>query len=322
MNIKFYRQKLSPLYRETVDVSIIIVGKNESVYVKRCLEAVFSQSGNIIVEVIFIDSGSKDGTLDIVSLYPVKIVNISPESFHHSKTRNLGAQLSGGEFVVFLNADAVPQNDIWLKELMIPFANSKIMATHSRLIPRKDAWLNVKLAYEWNYANDYEIRNADSYKRLGLKIFFFSTVSSAVRKSFFNLNPFSDDIPIFEDRYLAFQIIRQGLSTAYCPNSTVEHSHNIPPTKVFRRYFDLGMIDKIIGIHDCMNGEGLIVKQSVGHFIYECKRVIQNKFIFKVFTFILFDFFKYMGYFLGKNYSKLPGYLTDKISLVREKRLS
>ncbi len=69
------------------------------------------------MEVIVIDSGSTDGTLDLLKNYD--IARPSPESkeFNHGETRNLGMQLSKGRFVVMTVQDATPADEFWL-ELM------------------------------------------------------------------------------------------------------------------------------------------------------------------------------------------------------------
>ena len=77
---------------EKVDVSIIIPAKDEEENIGKCLEAIYNQETNYRFEVIVIDSGSSDQTLDIAKKYSsVQVVEIQPGEFGHGKTRNLGA---------------------------------------------------------------------------------------------------------------------------------------------------------------------------------------------------------------------------------------
>ena len=63
-------------------------------------------------EVIIIDSGSTDRTLDIAGSYHVKLHHISNSEFNHGETRNLGARLASGQFVAYLTQDATPASRV------------------------------------------------------------------------------------------------------------------------------------------------------------------------------------------------------------------
>lgn len=122
-----------------IDISIVILTKNEEKYIGSTLDMIFSQDIDKKYEVIVIDSGSRDSTLEIAKRYPVKIVEISAQEFGHGRTRNLGARIAGGEIVVFLNADATPMNEDWLKNLTVNFKNDKeIVGAYSYTYPRFD----------------------------------------------------------------------------------------------------------------------------------------------------------------------------------------
>lgn len=73
-------------------VSIILLVKNGDRYLAEILDAVFSQESDHKIEVVVIDSGSMDDSLDILSNYIVQLVQIPPEEFNHGETRNLGGK--------------------------------------------------------------------------------------------------------------------------------------------------------------------------------------------------------------------------------------
>ena len=106
-----------------VDVSIIIPAKNEVTTIRRCLEGVFGQKTAHAFEIILIDSGSTDGTMaEFPGKFPgITTIRIKPEEFGHGRTRNLGAGVAKGEFLVFLNADAWPADEHWLDSLISGF---------------------------------------------------------------------------------------------------------------------------------------------------------------------------------------------------------
>ena len=301
---------------ERLAVSIVMVGRNEERYVGRSLTGVFTQDYGGRCEVIFIDSGSTDRTVEIASSYSLRMVKIAPEAFHHGRTRNLGVRLSRGEIIVFLNADAVPLDARWLSELVRAFEDERVQAAHSRLVARTDAGPAVRAANAWNYGPTSEIRDAKAYERMGMKIFFFTTVSGAVRKAFLERFPFPEDLEAFEDRYLALRIMREGYATAYVSESIAEHSHNYPARRVFQRYFDLGMIDERIGIHDFGNGRSRLVTQGAVHVAAAIRGVGRSRGT-AVPGMVLYDGCKFLGYMLGKRHRLLPAGLVRRIRFFR-----
>lgn len=102
-------------------VSVVIPVKNGAEYIDEVLQSVFSQTCNFDYEVIVIDSGSTDRSLEILKEYDVKLIQIKPEKFNHGLTRNFGVENSQGKFIAFLTQDATPVNDRWLQNIVDPF---------------------------------------------------------------------------------------------------------------------------------------------------------------------------------------------------------
>src|SRR5574337_394745 len=86
-------ERLRSCGNHVVDVSIILLTKNGQRYLEGVLGAVFAQQTEHGYEVIAIDSGSSDGTVELLRRYPVALRRIPPEQFNHGATRNLGASL-------------------------------------------------------------------------------------------------------------------------------------------------------------------------------------------------------------------------------------
>jgi hypothetical protein len=97
--------------------SVIIPTKIEEDNIGRCLEAVSRQSADFPFEVLVIDSGPQDRTMEIVRKYPARLLEIPPSEFHHARTRNLGGMVSSGKSLVFLSGDAFPADKGWLSAL-------------------------------------------------------------------------------------------------------------------------------------------------------------------------------------------------------------
>lgn len=74
------------------EVAVILLTKNSERYLRELLEAVQAQASRRPLEVIAIDSGSRDNTLNLLRQYPVQVLQIAPNEFNHGETRNLGAR--------------------------------------------------------------------------------------------------------------------------------------------------------------------------------------------------------------------------------------
>lgn len=93
--------------------SIIIPVYNVEKYIKKCLDSVFNQTYKDY-EVIVVNDGTKDNSMDIVKDYDVIVVNQKNQGL--SAARNNGLKKAKGEYILFLDSDDYIENDL-LKEL-------------------------------------------------------------------------------------------------------------------------------------------------------------------------------------------------------------
>src|SRR5579862_1418044 len=98
-------------------VSIILRSYNEGWALRETLPALRGQDYKKW-ELIVIDSGSTDGSLDLIrEASPAHLVQIRPEDYNPARVMNRGMELAQSEFGIFLNADATPQGNGWLRPL-------------------------------------------------------------------------------------------------------------------------------------------------------------------------------------------------------------
>ena len=84
--------------------SIIIPNYNEEKYIKRCLESIFNQTINSAkYEVIVIDDGSNDNSIEIIKQYNVKLLNSNRSGA--GGARNIGFDNAKGKYIILLDAD-------------------------------------------------------------------------------------------------------------------------------------------------------------------------------------------------------------------------
>ncbi|MBI3301262.1 MAG: glycosyltransferase family 2 protein [Deltaproteobacteria bacterium] len=219
--------------------------KNGDKYLSEVLESVRRQKGDFdLCEIIAVDSGSRDNTLQILRRSGAAVIQIPAYEFGHGKTRNLLASRAKGEFLVFLTQDATPVDDRWLANLLAPLqADPLIAGAYSRHRPRPDCH-----PMEWHRIVEYELQgrpesrvhaavsNPD-YTRNPVLYRFFANTSSVIRRSVWQQIPFPE-VEFAEDQTWAEQVLTAGYKTAYAADSVVFHSHSYGPWANFCRHFE------------------------------------------------------------------------------------
>lgn len=235
----------------TPDISIIVPTKNGGNDIEKCLSGVFKQKTKYSYEVIVIDSGSTDNTLEIVERFPVRLIEIKPEEFGHGKTRNFGARLAKGEYLVYLTQDAIAANESWLENLVDSLKHPKVAGVYSRWLPKKNSNPLAARQISEYFRPFREIRSLDGVSRedydKNINYFiFFSNVSSGIRRSVLEEISFDENQLFAEDQKWAKKVLEAGYTIVYEPQSIVFHSHNDSLRTLFRRSFDAGISFKEI----------------------------------------------------------------------------
>ena len=226
--------------------SLIILTKNEEVNIGRCLDGVFSQKVDFPFEVIIVDSGSTDRTLEIARRYDVTLLEIKPEEFDHGRTRQFGAEHAAGEFVVTIVADAYPVDDSWLANLLAPFREDEnIVGVYGGQIPRDDCdpFKTAQLR-AWITGRDeriiHHLSQGDSLENMPpeerREAVNFDDINSARRKSIIEKFPFPK-CEYAEDLLWARDVLAAGHTLAYEPTAKVVHSHRRTLAYAFRKRF-------------------------------------------------------------------------------------
>ena len=141
---------------------------------------------------------------------------------------NHGMQLARSEFGIFLNADATPQGNNWLRPLVMLLQDPKTAAVFGRQIPRPDC--------QAVYAHDYE-RCFGANRESTTWDHFFSMVSSGLRKDIWSQRGFLEKMQYSEDDEYTRWCRAQGYRVVYVPESVVMHSHNYTPQQAYQAQF-------------------------------------------------------------------------------------
>ncbi len=234
------------------DVTVTILTFNGDEYLRDLLTSLVNQETQYSYEILVIDSGSSDGTLEICKEFSeVRIVEIPNHEFGHGRTRNLAVSFSDSTYMAFLTQDAVPSHPRWLDALLEPFEiMENISCVFGKQIPRPDCVAIVKREVELvfsSFGDDASLsvqRKTAITESINVLNTFFSDVNSAVRRECVLEVPFQD-LNYAEDQALAVDHLNHGWFKVYAPLASVMHSHNYPLKKYFSR-----KMDECIGLYD------------------------------------------------------------------------
>lgn len=204
---------------------------------------------NNIKNINYVITESKDGTVAILKNLAnkdekIKYSIIKKEEFSHSLSRENVAIKSQSDILVFITQDVRIERKDWLEKLVAPIINNEVDASYSRQLCDNNTI--EKYTRECNYSAESIIKSKEDVERLGLKTFFFSDASSAIKTdTFLKLNGYDGkNFPTNEDMYIAYKLIMNGYKIKYCADSEVIHSHKFTLKQQYKRYYDTGVFFK------------------------------------------------------------------------------
>lgn len=205
---------------DDVIYSVIVPAYNASQTIESCLQALLDQSiPRDSYEVIVVDDGSNDNTVELASRYPVRVLRQTHAG--PATARNLGAKLAAGQYLLFTDSDCIPTRE-WIAEISRPLEdNGEVVAAKGVYQTRQPDLLArfAQVEFEEKYAGLRRRRNID----------FVDTYSAAFRRdAFWDGGAFD---PTFseasnEDTQLSFNLAAQGKLIVFAEKAVVYHQHS------------------------------------------------------------------------------------------------
>lgn len=208
-------------------ISIIIRTYNEERYLEELLNAINKQKlSKYKIEIIIVDSGSTDSTIDVAKKYKVRLTYIDKKDFSFGRSLNLGCKFSKGEILVFISGHCIPTSNNWLERLINPIIKG-YEYSYGRQIGRDTSYFSEKQVFSRNYPKK---------TLLPQNGFFCNNANSAISRKIWKKYKFNEDITGCEDMELAKRYFNDGGQIAYISNAVVFHIHNENWTAIRRRY--------------------------------------------------------------------------------------
>lgn len=206
--------------------SVIIRCYNEADHIGKLLHGLSEQSMQDF-EVILVDSGSTDGTIEIAEEYGVdEIVYIDPEDFSFGRALNYGCEAANGDFCVIASAHVYPKRDDWVERLLGNFDDDIALVYGKQRGNEVTTFSENQIFKQWFPEDDIERQNHP----------FCNNANAAIRRELWKEYPYDEQLPGLEDVDWAKRVQKDGYDISYASDAEIIHVHDETTKEVFNRY--------------------------------------------------------------------------------------
>lgn len=275
----------------TPTISIIIRCLNEEKYLPKLFKMLALQNLQDF-EVIFIDSGSIDKSIEIATQNGAKVYHIDKSQFSFGRALNLGCSSANGKILVMVSAHVYPVHDNWLNLIYSEFKDTSVGIVYGK-----------QRAGSTNKFSEAEIMKSwfPDQSNFDQKSPFCNNANCAVRKSIWDNQKYDEDLSGLEDISFAKQALQKKWKIKYIHDALIIHIHNETWKQIFNRYYReaiaLSKIDNTVQLN-LRNMLYLLVKNIISDF----KEALNQKiFLSKSSEIILFRIIQFWASWRGLN---------------------
>ncbi len=273
--------------------SIIIRTLNEAIHLDELLSSIKEQeTENLEVEIVLVDSGSTDNTLQIAQSHNCNIVHISQAEFSFGRSLNIGCDAASGEFLVITSGHCIPSNTKWLQKLCQPLIDNYAGYAYGRQIGGSESHYSECRLFAKYYPAQSQIPQEG---------FFCNNANAAIKRSVWDHYKFDEELTGLEDMRLAQDFVSDGGQLAYIADACVYHLHDENWSSIKRRFERESIaLQKIMPQIQIRLPD--LVRYIVSSIWLDWRAAAKDQvFINKAFEIIQYRFFQYWGSFVGNH---------------------
>lgn len=234
MTFSAYKDHLSPTrpYSRpgpTPQISVLVRCFNEVGALPAFWQSIRGQTAWELAEIIFLDSGSTDGSLEFLVRQPCRLYQTSPGEFQFGRSCNQLMRLATAPLAMFLSAHVLLEDQDALQRVIEFMDSERMQAAYLRQIPNSILGFS---SYEAAYLR-HRFPKGESASRMFVPSAFSNAASVFTRKSW-QQEPFPE-VHGSEDFLWAQKHLLRGNELYYLPQICALHSHNESPQEVHRR---------------------------------------------------------------------------------------
>jgi rhamnosyltransferase len=207
-------------------VSVIIRALNEGMHLERLLIGLKQQT-KTPEEIILVDSGSTDDTVEIAERFGCRIVRIEKSEFSFGRSLNLGCAAASGDILLIVSAHVYPTHDGYVENMVAPFNDGRVAITYGRQIgDHRTKYSESRVMLKWF--------PEDSIWDQGHP--FSNNANSAVRRSIWEQFKYDESLTGLEDLDLAKRVGATAKKISYIAEAPVVHVHEETWSTIQNRY--------------------------------------------------------------------------------------
>lgn len=269
--------------------SIIIRAYNEEKHIGRLLTGIAAQTIRD-VQIILVDSGSTDKTIQIAQQFPVKVVSVRPEEFSFGRSLNMGIEQAKGEFVVMASAHVYPVYPDWLETLLAPFKDAKVGLVYGKQRGTATTQFSEHQIFRHWFPENSTIRQTTP---------FCNNANAAIRRTLWQVQAYDEALPGLEDLAWGKWVQEKGYAIAYNTEAEVIHVHTESLNGIYNRYRREGMAFKQIYPHETFTNRDLyrLFFQNIFSDWREAGK--QNRWLKDFWNIVRFRWYQFSGTYQG-----------------------
>jgi len=208
--------------------SIVIRTLNEAEHLDDLLVMIERQITDALEwEVVLIDSGSTDGTVEIAQRHGCKITTITKQEFSFGRSLNRGCYFGSGDILVLISGHCVPVDRHWLQNLCQPLIDGGISYSYGRQVGDDGSYYSERRIFAKYFPETSAIPQDG---------FFCNNANSALLRRVWAEFRFDEDLTGLEDMELAKRMVQAGHKIGYVAEAPVFHHHQESWQSVRRRF--------------------------------------------------------------------------------------
>jgi rhamnosyltransferase len=259
-------------------VSVIIPTLNAGDDFARLLGVIRTQQIPGSMEIIVIDSGSRDDTTELAHRNGATVLCISRHQFNHSQTRNQAIEASAGKFIVLTVQDAIPVDSHWLSRLLTPhLERPKVAGSYGLQVAPPTAGLLAQTRSRlWCEANNLPLVNSiekNEFEKMSpaerMTVIRFDNVTSCIRRTVWEKHPFPH-CNYGEDMAWARKVLMDGYEIYYEPKAQIWHCHERSLLYELRRAFIDGYMRVQLADWPALNPDRVRILTMLGRIVFFC----------------------------------------------------
>ncbi len=212
-------------------ISVYVPAYNAAMYLDKCLSGIKTQTYPI-EEIVVVDDGSTDRTVEIASAHGVRIIS-QPTNQGLSQARRRAFEEISAPFIAALDADCVPEPN-WLAILINDMKDPSVAGTSGKLLEFQtekpvDRWRKVHMQQHWGDRRQTSLLHLFGNNTLFRKSAVLDVGSYPEGPEYRTNN---------EDYYISRRLREFGYRIIYNPQAIVYHHRVDTRASLFRTYWN------------------------------------------------------------------------------------